>query len=294
MGLLCLARPICLSLLLIILPYTSQGLPPKDLLSNDCPVDMECLNTTCGSAYETCLSYSKCSSLLTCITKCLEGFDSDTSLMKSTTQSCVNTCSFSYADIFYVALARCLTDNKCVKLPPIPSTCRYPDKIKMTRKYQLSDLKGGWWKVRGYNPAYDCLPCQHTFFDPVQFENNKFTYRPSFKQLTVNNTYLLVNGTILVDLDDTEPGQVIEIDYYLFGVPVRMSWYALDGAADGSIVLVYYCGNVLDWNYEGAMILSRSTQLPSQAEDAFEHLVSVNTGLDYTKFCSPQFKSCPN
>lgn len=257
-------------------------------------VDIECLKTTCGSPYETCLSYSKCSTLLTCITNCLEGFDADTSLMKSSTQSCVNRCTFTYADIFYVAFSRCLTDHNCLKLPPIPSTCRYPDKIKMTRKYQLSDLKGGWWKVRGYNPAYDCLSCQHTFFDPVPYENDKFIYRPSFELLTVNNTFQLVNGTILADLDDTEPGQVIEINYYLFGVPVKMSWYALDGDADGSIVLVYYCGQTLDWNYEGSMILSRSTQLPSGADDIFEELVRVNTGLDYTKFCTPRLNSCPN
>lgn len=259
------------------------------------PLNVTCMNTNCGSAYQTCLIHPKCKQLLVCLSKCLDKFQDDTSLMKSDTQTCIGTCTFTYADIFYTGFSRCLVDNKCINLPLISTKCRYPNEVSMPRKFQISDLKGGWWKVRGYNPAYDCIPCQHTFFDGFQFENDRFAYRPTFEALTVNSSHTLVNGSIYVDLENTAPGGVIDLDYYLFGIPVHLSWYALDGPADNSSVLVYYCGNVLtQWNIEGAMILSRSPVLPANADQQFSELVKRNTDLEYSAFCKPQLHPCPN
>ncbi len=256
--------------------------------------DMKCLYDNCASAYQTCLSYTRCSLLLSCVSKCMDGFEGDTSPMKTTTQSCVNTCTFTYADMFYVGLSRCLSDNKCITLPPIPSTCKYPGGITRSRKFQLSDLKGGWWVVKGYNRAYDCIACKHTFFDAKEYETNEFYYRPTFEVLTPNGSFIFINGTVYVELDNTQPGEAIDLDYYLYGFPVHMTWHALDGAADNSSLLVYYCGNMLEWNIEGAMILSRSPILSPGDDGKFAQMVKKNTVLDYEEFCNPHLSPCPN
>ena len=257
-------------------------------------IDEECLKTTCGAPYQTCLDYSRCARLTTCLKDCMSHFDSDTSPMKWVTHSCVNKCAYNYEDIYFVALARCLTDNKCVHLPTYPSTCRYPNKTRQYQKYQLSDLKGGWWVAKGYNRAYDCLVCQHTFFDAVPFMKNDYIYRPTFYTSGANDTLKLVNGSVLVDLDEINPGDTIELDYYMFGVPFKLSWHVLDGYPDGTIVFVYYCGSLLNWKYEGAMILSRSKELPNGSDQALKEQVSVTTGLDYNKFCTNSNTDCAN
>jgi hypothetical protein len=204
-------------------------------------------------------------------------------------------CTFTYADFHYTGLSRCLADNKCLVLPSIPSMCRYPERTTVHRKYNVSDLKGGWWVARGYYPALDCVACQHTFFDAVMYENDKFVYRPTFEALTLNESFTLVNGSILVDLDNTEPGEPIELDYYLYGVPVHMTWHALTGADDNSTVLIYYCGNIMaEWNFEGALILTRSPQLPPYSDTLFEGMVQRSLDIPYEEFCKPQLTPCPN
>ena len=260
------------------------------MLPEDGPVNLTCLNENCASAYYTCSIYPKCSQLLTCLTKCLDGFEKDTTLLKSQTQSCAQTCIFSYADEFFVGLSRCLTDNKCINLPPIYSNCKY---LALTRRFQVSDLKGGWWIVRGYHPTYDCTACQHTF-DAVEFEDNQFFYRPTFEALTTNDSFVLVNGTIYVSLENTDPGEVIDIDYYFYGFPFHIRWFTLDGTADNSSVLVYYCGNVLQWSFEGSMIMTRSPILPPGSDSQFLDMVHKNTYLPYSVFCKPQITPCPN
>ncbi len=260
------------------------------------PVNTTCLTTDiCGSAYQTCLIHPECSKLLQCLEKCLDDFESDTTPMKSTTQSCLGTCLFSYADFYYTGLGRCLTDNDCFHLPHVTTPCRYRKGVSESRKFQISDLKGGWWKVRGFNPAYDCIPCQHTFFDGFEWTNDQFVYRPTFEVVAVNGSHVLVNGTISVSLENTKPGKAIVLDYYLYGHPNHQTWYVLDGPADNSTILIYYCGTSMSkWQYEGAMILSRSPVLKPTDDKHFAEMVTANTNLDYSKFCSPQLHPCSN
>ena len=258
-------------------------------------VDEECLEKTCGSPYQTCKDYSGCSSLMDCLTDCMGRFDSDNSNMKSSTHLCINKCLYMYEDIYFVALARCLTDNDCVKLPPYPSTCRYPNQTKQYRQYKLQDLKGGWWVAKGYNRAYDCLTCQHNFFDAMPFTTNEFTYRPTFYTTGLNKTLMLVNGSVLVDLNEVDnAGDPIELGYYLFGIPFKFTWYPLDGLYDGSVVYVYYCGSLLNWRMEGALVLSRSKELPSGSEQQIKEMISSSSGLDVQDFCINSNAACTN
>lgn len=258
-------------------------------------VDTACMNTNCGSAYQTCVNSAKCQQLLVCLDKCDAGFTMDTSLMKSNTLSCATTCIFTYADFYFTGFSRCMIENKCLKVHYVSAACRYPDEVTRDRYFQISDLKGGWWVARGYYPAMDCVACQHTFFDGFQYLDNQFVYRPTFEALTLNGSYTYVNGSILVDLTNTKPGEPIELDYLLYGVPVHTNWHVLTGTADNSTILVYYCGDIMkEWNFEGALILSRSPVLPEDAEILYSKMVSKSVNLPYVKFCKPQLAPCPN
>ena len=150
--------------------------------------------------------------------------------------------------------------------------------------------------ARGYNPAYDCVPCQHIFFDAFQYMDNQFAYRPTFEAVTVNGSHSLVNGSIYDLLQNNKPGEVIQLDYYLYGIPEHYIWHVLDGPADNSTILVYYCGDVAtNWNIEGAMILTRSPVLPPEADVMFAELVKKNiVDMEYELFCKPQLDPCPN
>lgn len=181
-------------------------------------INTTCLNVICGSSHQTCLLHAECKLLLTCLEKCLDGFDGDGSLMKSTTQACVRTCTFTYADFYYTGFSRCLADHKCLELPRVDTKCRHPNGggLRPSRKFQISDVKGGWCVARGYNPAYDCVPCQHVFFDAFEYFKDRFAYRPTFEALTVDNSHALVIGSIFyVPLQNSEPGEDIQLDYYL-------------------------------------------------------------------------------
>lgn len=266
-----------------------------DALTDTSPLNLTCMTTNCGSAYQTCLLQPKCQQLLQCLDKCYAGFDTDVSLMKSDTLSCMTTCTFTYADFYYTGFSRCLTDNKCLTLPYVMAKCRYPEETIIHKKYQISDLKGGWWVARGYYPALDCIACQHIFFDGFEYDKDRFVYRPTFEALTVNGSFTYVNGSILVNLENTDPGEAIELDYYIYGVPVHMTWHVLAGTEDNSTVLVYYCGDILaEWNFEGAMILTRSPVLPPGVDVQFAEMVKRSLNIQYEKFCKPQLQPCPN
>jgi len=275
----------------------------KDTFFVDPFVNTTCMDSNCLSAYTTCINQPKCKQLLSCLVRCYDDFTTDPSPMKSKTQACIYTCTFSYADFYYTGLARCLTDYKCLDLPPISTHCRYPDQVVTTKKYNITDLRDGWWVVKGFNLAYDCVACQHTFFDAVQYEKDNYVYRPTFESHNEDGSYTLVNGSILVPLVNNQPGDPINLDYYLYGVPMHLTWHVLNGISvnntfyhDNSTVLVYYCGDInTQWYFEGALILTRSPALLSpDADTQFAKMVEESTNLEYERFCSPQVEPCPN
>lgn len=282
-------------LILALVPFSESVSRMQQLKQEEQPLNMTCVQANCDSAYANCMQQPKCSDLLTCLTKCWDRYEQDTSYTKSTTHSCINTCTFSYADFYYTGFTRCLTDNNCFTLPAVSVTCRYPHAVTMRKLFQTGDLKGGWWVMRGYNPAYDCIPCQHIFYDGFTYEKDKFVYRPTFEARTVNGSNTLVNGSILVDLENNKPGEAIELDYYLYGLPFSLRWHVLDGNSDNSTVLVYYCGSLLGrWNYEGALVMARSPVEPPDAEVLYADMIRKTTNLEYDKFCKPQLSPCPN
>lgn len=291
-----LPHTLILSLLWISAVQVTEQRPQELVKQQVTYINETCMQKHCASPYASCTQQPKCNDLLTCIGKCYDQMPRDYSYMSTSTLSCIYTCIFSNADFYFTGWARCMSDHNCFATPPIDDVlCRYPDMVTQSKMFNITDLKGGWWVMRGYNQAMDCLSCQHIFFDGYEYDKTKFVYRPTFEATTMNGSFKLVNGSILVDLVDTKRGEPIELKYYLYGIPFDMKWHVLDGNNDNTTILVYYCGNVLSvWEMEGAMVLARTPVETPDSEQLYYNLFTKNTNLPFDDVCTPQLSPCPN
>ena len=255
------------------------------------PVDIGCLLKHCSGQSATCGLDGTCRSSMLCAKKCMDGWNDDKTPEKLHIQNCTAKCSLTYMDQTYINFMSCLTENKCVSFPPINNTCRGPN-VHPLKQLSLKDLQGTWWTVKGYHPVYDCYPCQHLNFTPI---NATFWgYTPTYQGYLTNDSLKLVSENMVMPL--SAAGTNISYSYHTGGLEQRETWWLIDRADDGSYVLVYYCANTLDqWYNEGALVIARNRTL---AEGAFVSIASSFTkavGLDLSQFCTPTTStSCPD
>lgn len=252
------------------------------------PVNVGCMLTYCVAEVSGCMLDGPCREAVACAKKCWSEWDNDTTSEKYHVQNCSNTCAFSYRDKAYLGFMECVGDHKCMSFPPIPSQCRAPDNISILKKLATKDLQGSWWVVGGRHPVYDCYPCQHLFFDQVNATTWK--YQPRYYVYLANNSLALINEPYFIP--NTTAGSPVSFVYHDAGLYHNETWWLIDGADDGSYVLLYYCGNTLEWYYDGALVLSREQTLPDSSLAAIATAYKVATGLDYSKFCKTQTKNC--
>ena len=262
----------------------------EDLYNVPNPVKLECMLTKCAESSAGCLLDEKCRMAAVCANKCWSEWDSDTTSEKYHVQNCTNTCAFSYRDKAYMMFMDCMGDNKCMDFPPIPSQCKAPGNISILRKFSTMDLKGDWWVVGGRHPVYDCYPCQHLIFDQVNASTWK--YLPTYYVYLVNGSLAQMNEAYFIP--NTTAGSPISFVYHDTGLYHNETWYLVDGAEDGSYILQYYCGNTLEWFYDGFLVLSRTQTLPDSSLSAIADSVRSATGLDVSTFCRPQTIGCKN
>ena len=124
---------------------------------------------------------------------------------------------------------------------------------------------------------YDCYPCQHLFISRLN--------ATSWKYHLSSDPYIMPNTT---------PGENISFVYHDLGLSHYETWWLVDAAEDMSYVLLYYCGNTLQWYYDGALVLSRNTTLPDTAYTAIAASYLKTSGLDFNKFCRTKSQECPD
>ena len=258
------------------------------------PIDFKCASLHCAEHYTECFGEKICRQNVGCVAECWQAWDKDHTPQKDSIQNCTASCTFSYEDGAYDRMMRCLELNNCFSFPPIPSTCKAPNGIKMKRNLTVSDIQGNWWVLRGFNPVYDCFPCQRNYFIPG---SPQWTYRADYQVYLLNNTLKVISqaGPILSD-SSTLGG--FNLSYLDAGLTNNESWWIFDRIDDissgDSYFLVYYCGNVLQWHFEGAIVYSKRTYLAESAECAISNSFKENTGLDFSSFCSPVATGCPD
>ena len=255
------------------------------------PVDIGCLLKHCSVQSGSCALDSTCRSAMLCSKTCMDGWNDDKTPEKIHVQNCTTKCSLTHTDQTYDNFMSCLTENKCVSFPPINNTCRGPN-VHPLKQLSLKDLQGTWWTVKGYHPVYDCYPCQLLKFTPINATS--WSYNPTYEGYLTNDSLKLVSENMVMPL--SAAGTNISYSYHTGGLEQRETWWLIDGADDGSYILVYYCANTLDqWYNEGALVIARNRTL---AEETFANIASSfkkAVGLDLSQFCTPSTStSCPD
>ena len=254
-------------------------------------VDIPCVMGHCLTPSLGCLASSMCRNAMSCSQKCLKMWDNDTTHGKVIVQNCSNACSFTYEDKAYENFMECVTDNKCIAFPPIPNTCRSPN-IHPQKNLSLTDMQGSWWVVKGLNPVYDCYPCQHLSMAPLN--KTIWAYRPNYQVPLVNGSLLLIKQEMLIP-NKSAPGGNISFVYHDVGMDHFETWWLLDKASDGSHMIMYYCGNTLQWYYEGALVLSKYQTLDKSVYADIATSFQKSVGLDLNDFCDVRATStCPD
>ncbi len=268
--------------------FSSPFPATKYLSSIPKPVNIECMLENCAASAAGCLLDVECRSAVACANKCWNDWDKDNTSEKYHVQNCSNTCAFSYKGNAYVKFMTCVGDHKCVQFPPIPSQCKAPDGISILKKLSTVDFKGSWWAVAGRHPVYDCYPCQHIYIE--QLNATSLKYVPKYNVYLENGSLALMDEAYVIPT--TQPGSPISFVYHDTGLYHKETWYPTDGASDGSYILLYYCGNTLEWYYDGFLVFSRTRTLPDSSYTTIANSIRTATGLDLSSFCKPQTEGC--
>jgi len=253
---------------------------------------LECITEHCLAPAVECVANSDCRSAAICASKCfLSVWDKDTTPEKVHVQNCTNKCAFTYRGKVYESFMSCVSSHKCIGFPPIPSQCRGPSNVSVLKKLSTRDLEGFWWVVKGFHPVYDCYPCQHLLFKPVN--STSWSYTPKYQVYLENGSLVLIDDEYIIP-NTTSPGSNISFAYYDVGLVHYETWWLIDGADDLSYILLYYCGNTLQWYYDGALVFSRKTSLQDSDYAKIAASYSKATGLDFTNFCNVSTAPCPD
>ena len=259
---------------------------PEDVQAGP-SVDLNCVVKNCLTESEACFGDKYCLGLMACERGCFSEWEKDTSPQKLKVLNCTSICQFSYLYNQQVSstFLGCVATHACLSIPAIPSTCH--SSVKPSQKLSVKDLVGDWWVVRGFHPVFDCYACQYFGF---QMSSSGVDYSASYKVPLANGSIATVSQKF--SMPNTAAGQGIKFSYIDAGVPLEDTWYLLDKAADGSYLLVYYCGTGLTWNYEGGVVLSRKTSLPEEAYKKIASTYNTTVGISFSKFCSPSVEGC--
>ncbi len=253
-------------------------------------INIACVIEHCMLQSVSCLLSGDCRRALGCAQTCMNQWDNDTTPEKFHVQNCTNKCSFTYDDKAYDNFMSCLSDHKCIAFPPIPNTCRAPN-VHPLKSLSLKDIQGSWWVVKGYHPVYDCYPCQHVNFEPINA--TAWQYSPSYQTYLVNGSLSLVSQQFV--MPNAQPGKNISFSYHELGLQTFETWWLIDQADDGSYTLIYYCGTTMQWHYEGALVFARDRTLSDEAYKSIAVSYKAAVGLNFMDFCEPNTSlSCPN
>ena len=264
----------------------------KEFFSNHGDFDIACMVEHCLSESVDCLINQRCRDAIVCDEKCMNEWDTDTTPEKFHIQNCTNICAWTYVDDTYQNFLHCVTSasHQCIKFPPIPKTCRAPANVHPLKQLSIKDLRGDWWVVKGLHPVYDCYPCQKLYFSTINATSWNYS---SYYQVYMANGSLSL-AYLQTVISTSVPGSNISFTYDDIGLMHHESWWLVDEADDLSYILLYYCGNTLEWNYEGAQVLARNTTLSGAAYGQIAASYQRALGLKLTDFsCNTGTQNCP-
>lgn len=245
-------------------------------------VNPTCFLTSCGKQTKECfVEDSRCLKGALCLSRCRGG------------QDCATQCFAEYGCKRLDAWLNCTVEKeKCVSVPPQLIDVKQYFETNVPKKlpnFDPASMQGVWYKVRGYNPKYDCYQCQPNTFD----------YTPGSKALQADiqlRVPKLKSGgfwqnIVKENLVISEEGErsTFRATGEIFGLSFDEEWYVVAGDADYK--LVAYKGKNLQDIYEGAFIYTRTPSLAPEVETKARAAAEAN-GYTWSKFCVVD-NSCP-
>ena len=250
-----------------------------------------CMLEHCLVESLACIADKGCREAIVCDQKCMDEWDSDTTKGKFHIQNCTNICAWTYVDASYQTFLQCITNSAhpCLTFPPIPNTCRAPN-IHPLKQLSVKDLQGDWWVVKGLHPVYDCYPCQKIYYSMIN--ETSWNYSSYYQVYQANGSISLAYLQTVVPTN--MPGGNISMAYDDIGLIHYETWWLLDKNDEFGYILLYYCGNTLQWYYEGAQVLSRNATLNESAYSQIATSYQQAVGLKLSDFtCNTGTKDCP-
>ncbi len=259
--------------------------------SRTSPINEKCVRTVCNESYTACMDDRICVDNVDCVSKCWAQWNSDTTPQKYHVQNCTTRCTTSFDDYIYDDAMKCLSEKGCIKFPSIPVQCKGPYHIIFQKNITLNELEGKWWNLRGFNPVYDCYPCQLNLF---QSGSPDWSYKASYKAYYTDGSLKPVTLSGSAANSSSLPG--FNVSVVNAGLLINSTWWVFDSIIDSSsgntYYLVYYCGNSLEWGFEGALVLSATPSLSNNVAGSIKDSFQENVGLDFSSFCVPSLNDC--
>jgi len=245
-------------------------------------VDPACFITSCGKQTKECfVEDSRCLKGALCLSRCRGG------------QDCATQCFAEYGCKRLDAWLNCTVEREqCVSTPAslIDTSKWFKEDIPTKQpNFDPASLQGKWFKVRGYNPKYDCYLCQPNTFDykpgadAVQADVQLRVERLSSGGQWQNN----VKENLRISPESAQSTFVARGE--IFGLSFDEEWYVLAG--DDDFKLVAYKGKNLQDVYKGGFIYTRTPELSSGVE-AKARQAAEAAGYVWSKFCVVD-NACP-
>ena len=172
-------------------------------------ISLGCLIEYCTTeAIECVVSITGCDKIILCGQKCFDEWDGDKTPEKFHVQNCSNKCTAGQSNKAYYNFMACITDHNCMAFPPLPNTCRAPN-VHPLKNLTTKAVDGAWWAVKGYHPLYDCYPCQHLHFAPINA--SYYSFVSTYDTYTSEGSLLQV--TLDVAIPVSVPGENISFSY---------------------------------------------------------------------------------
>lgn len=196
--------------------------------------------------------------------------------------TCSFICSESYQTPTLDNFMNCMfVEYECAELPPPDAlnnaTCRDP--TNYIADYDRNLLNGDWYTVQGFNPVYDCLqPCAIQTYE-IEADGTA-TYDAVFNMDDINGDEIWRTND-MVGENTSIPG-VLSFSGFQHGLPDAEHWYVMHLTEDSAVM--YYCGSVMTWTFEGLIVLSRTPTLnPEREADVAAVLASLE--IDQADMC---------
>eukprot|EP00270_Netrium_digitus_P004158 TRINITY_DN1504_c0_g1_i1.p1 TRINITY_DN1504_c0_g1~~TRINITY_DN1504_c0_g1_i1.p1 ORF type:complete len:464 (-),score=97.72 TRINITY_DN1504_c0_g1_i1:241-1632(-) len=264
----------------VLLSAGAQPVQAADVLKT-----CACLLKECRGELARCLADVNCAANIACLQSCNGRPDEI---------ECQIACGDLFENAVVDAFNTCaVTEKGCVPQKPDEGLYPVPPPTALVADFDVSKFRGEWYISSGLNPSFDLFDCQlHTFSSPGKGQLvGDLTWRIN----TPDGGFFTRRGIQTFVQDEKLPGALYNHDNEM--LHYQDDWYILAARTDGGMgdyVLVYYKGTNDAWDgYGGAVVYTRSQELPAEAEPQLrEALKRVNLNFDDFRStdnsCKPQ------